>query len=486
MNARLYAFDERCTGELRVPPWSLEAEQAVLGGLMLAPEMLVKIADWITPENFYRRDHQLIYRAILELDSKRQPCDAVTLMDWFHSQGLSAEVDGGAYLIELASTTPSAANIVAYAEIVVDKARLRELIDVGTRLQDAGFQPEGRETRDLIAEAEHAIARLADRPRIGGIKTMQEVARRWFDDLQCRYSDKGRLYGLPTPWGKFNAMTGGLAPGQLIILAARPGMGKSAWAVNVATANALHGKRVLFFNLEMTDVSIFNRCIASVMNVPLQWLREPNDDCPDSEMFWSQVTEGVRRMRDAGLMIDDTPGLNREQIMARARREHLRQPVDLIIIDHLHLMPLPGKTRETVEIGEITRDLKGLGKELGCPVVLLAQLNRGVEARQNKRPVMKDLRESGNIEQDADLIVFLYRDDYYAEQEDRASEYPGFLEINIAKQREGQTGRVWARSRLAYGYIDDYEGEPPQGRVSVVSAPSKARMRWSQYRDDQG
>ncbi|MDD0928263.1 replicative DNA helicase, partial [Xylella fastidiosa subsp. multiplex] len=229
-----------------MPPWSLEAEQAVLGGLMLAPEMLVKIADWITPENFYRCDHQLIYRAILELDSKRQPCDVVTLMDWFHSQGLSAEVDGGAYLIELASTTPSAANIVAYAEIVVDKARLRELIDVGTRLQDAGFKPEGRETRDLIAEAEHAIARLADRPRVGGIKTMQEVARRWFDDLQCRYSDKGRLYGLPTPWGKFNAMTGGLAPGQLIILAARPGMGKSAWAVNVATANALHGKRVLF------------------------------------------------------------------------------------------------------------------------------------------------------------------------------------------------------------------------------------------------
>lgn len=139
-----------------------------------------------------------------------------------------------------------------------------------------------------------------------------------------------------------------------------------------------------------------------------------------------------------------------------------------------------------MEIGEITRDLKGLGKELGCPVVLLAQLNRGVEARQNKRPVMKDLRESGNIEQDADLIVFLYRDDYYAEQEDRASEYPGFLEINIAKQREGQTGRVWARSRLAYGCIDDYEGEPPQGRVSVASASSKARMRWSQYRDDQG
>lgn len=319
---------------------------------MLAPEMLVKIADWITSENFYRRDHQLIYRAILELDSKRQPCDVVTLMDWFHSQGLSAEVDGGAYLIELASTTPSAANIVAYAEIVVDKARLRELIDVGTRLQDAGFKPEGRETRDLIAEAEHAIARLADRPRVGGIKTMQEVARRWFDDLQCRYSDKGRLYGLPTPWGKFNAMTGGLAPGQLIILAARPGMGKSAWAVNVATANALHGKRVLFFNLEMTDVSIFNRCIASVMNVPLQWLREPNDDCPDSEMFWSQVTEGVRRMRDAGLMIDDTPGLNREQIMARARREHLRQPVDLIIIDHLHLMPLPGRRVKRWRLGK--------------------------------------------------------------------------------------------------------------------------------------
>ena len=487
MNARFRDGDDSRMEQWRVPPQSIEAEQAVLGGLMLAPDALMRITDWVRPEDFYRRDHQLIYRAICELAEKPCPYDAVTLGEWFEAQGLAEQVAGGAYLVELASTTPSAANITAYAEIVADKAKLRQLIDLGSIIVNAGFQPEGRDTRDLIAEAQHAIARLAGNPRAGGVKTMQDVAQRWFEDMQRRYDGKGGLCGLATPWAKFNAMTGGLMPGDLIVPAGRPGMGKSAFAINVATANALSGKHVLFFNLEMTDISIFNRCIASIMDVPLQWLRHPADDTPESELYWSRVTEGVRRMRGAGLMIDDTPSLTREQIVARARREHLRQPINLIVIDHLHLMPLPGKTRETVEIGEITRDLKALGKELGCPVMLLAQLNRGVEARPNKRPVMRDLRESGSIEQDADLIVFIYRDDYYAEQEDRASEYPGFVEINIAKQREGVTGRVWGRSRLDVGRIDDCDDPPSPMLPTTTHRPartSKARARWGMYAQD--
>lgn len=486
MNARFREDDSRLE-QWRVPPQSIEAEQAVLGGLMLAPDALMRITDWVRPEDFYRRDHQLIYRAICELAEKPSPYDAVTLGEWFEAQGLAEQVAGGAYLVELASTTPSAANITAYAEIVADKAKLRQLIDLGSIIVNAGFQPEGRDTRDLISEAQHAIARLAGNPRAGGVKTMQDVAQRWFEDMQRRYDGKGGLCGLATPWAKFNTMTGGLMPGDLIVPAGRPGMGKSAFAINVATANALSGKHVLFFNLEMTDISIFNRCIASIMDVPLQWLRHPADDTPESELYWSRVTEGVRRMRGAGLMIDDTPSLTREQIVARARREHLRQPINLIVIDHLHLMPLPGKTRETVEIGEITRDLKALGKELGCPVMLLAQLNRGVEARPNKRPVMRDLRESGSIEQDADLIVFIYRDDYYAEQEDRASEYPGFVEINIAKQREGVTGRVWGRSRLDVGRIDDCDDPPSPMLPTSTHRPtrtSKARARWGMYAQD--
>lgn len=462
--------------QLRMPPQSVQAEQAVLGGLMLMPAALAKISDWLHEDDFYRHDHQLIWRAIYDMATKEQPCDAVTLADWFESQGKSDQVDGGAYLVELQSTTPSAANIVAYAEIVADKSRLRKMIEVGTDMVNSGFQPDGRDTRDIMATVQQQVASLVGNPRIGGVKTMRDVGRRWFDELQTRYADDTPR-GLQTPWGKFNGMVGGLNPGELIVVAGRPSMGKSAFAVNVATANALRGKRVMFFNLEMTDTSIYNRAIASIMDVPLSWLRRPQDGDVD---YWPRVTEGVRLLRDAALLIDDSPALSLDQVVARTKREHMRQPVDLVIVDHLHLMPLPGKTRETVEIGHITGGLKRLGKELGCPVLLLSQLNRGLESRVNKRPNMADLRESGNIEQDADVIVFLYRDDYYAERDERESEAPGLVEIIIAKQREGETGKVWAKSRLAYGAIDDYEGDAPMQRKQ---APPRHRgfdgVEWS-------
>jgi replicative DNA helicase len=472
-------FRDSNVESLRIPPQSTDAEQSVLGGLMLAPAALALISDWLVKEDFYRRDHQMIYQAIVDLAEKKTPFDAVTLGEWFEAQGLSEYVAGGAYLIDLASTTPSAANIVAYAEIVRDKAVLRSFIGIGTEMVNSGFNPSGRDSRDLIAEASRNVAQLAGNPRAGGVKTMKDVGLRWFAEMQRRYADKGGLLGLPTPWGKFNTMTAGFKPGELIVIAGRPSMGKSAFAVNVATANALSGKRVLFFNLEMTDVSIYNRAIGSIMSVPLQWLRKPTDDHDESETFWTRVTEGVRLMAGAKLLIDDTPALNREQIIARAKREHMRQPLDMVIVDHLHLMTLAGKTRETVEIGHITRDLKGLSKELNCPVVLLSQLNRGLETRAgSKRPVMADLRESGNIEQDADLIVFLYRDDYYAEKEERASEYPGFIEIIVGKQREGETGKVWARDRLAYGCIDDYDGPAPFSHKQSAPKDQTTRKRW--------
>jgi replicative DNA helicase len=472
----VYAGRNNNVEQLRVPPQSIEAEQAVLGGLMLKSEALVLVADWLAVGDFYRRDHQLIYRAIAELAEKNTPFDAVTLGEWFESMGQSEQVAGGAYLVELASTTPSAANIVAYAEIVRDKAVLRQLIEVGTEAVNNGFSPDGRDTRELIAESNRAVAALSGNPRAGGVKGMKDVGTRWFAEMQRRYENQSGLLGLPTPWGKFNSLTAGLKPGDLIVVAGRPSMGKSAFAVNIATANALSSKRVMFFNLEMTDISIFNRAIASVMTVPLQWLRFPQDEGD----YWPRVTEGMRLMISSALLIDDTPALRREQIIARAKREHMRQPLDMVIIDHLHLMPLDGKTRETVEIGHITRDLKALAKDLNIPVVLLSQLNRGLETRTgSKRPVMADLRESGNIEQDADLIVFLYRDDYYAEKEDRASEFPGFVEIIIGKQREGETGRVWARDRLAYGCIDDYDGEPPIPQRPQSTKGQRPHPNWN-------
>lgn len=463
----------------RVLPSSVQAEQAVLGGLMLAPEALAKVSDWLSPEDFIREDHRAIYRAILELTEARKPVDPVTMAEWFIAQDLGDMVGGGQYLIELSTATPSAANIVAYAEIVADKAKLRAMIDAGTNIANQAFEPGGRDTRDLIAEAQQSLAQLSGNPRIGGVKTMREVGRRWFADLQKRYEDRGGLTGLPTPWAKFNGMTGGLQPGHLIVVAGRPSMGKSAWAINAAVLNALRRKRVLFFNLEMTDVSIYNRAAAALGDVPLKWLRDPaqewRDENGDERDYWAQASDAVRSLDASGLLVDDTPGLGKNQIIARAKREHMRGALDMVIVDHLHLMPLPGKTRETVEIGDITREFKGLAKHLGCPVVLLSQLNRSLETRTNKRPVMADLRESGNIEQDADLIVFLYRDDYYAEKDERASEFPGLVEIIIGKQREGETGKVWARDQLAFGKLGEYDDEPPR-RIDQAK-PQAPRMK---------
>lgn len=469
MNAAVDNF--RNVEHLRVPPHATEAEQAVLAGLMLDNTAIAKVQDWLALDDFYRADHRLIYAGILALAEKREPFDALTVGEWIEGQGQSDMVDGGAYLIELYKGFASVANILAYAEIVREKAAQRALITLGWELADAGFNPAGRESREIVAEAQRSIIALSDNRRIGGAKGMKEIGRSWFAEMQRRYEDKGGLLGLPTPWARFNSMTSGLQAGQLVIVAGRPSMGKSAWAVNVATANALSGKRVLFMNLEMTDVSIYNRAVAAIGDVPLEWLRAPKGpDLETENKYWSRIESSVATLSRADLLIDDSPGLRREQIIARARREHLRKPMDLLIVDHLHLIPLPGKTRETVEIGEITRDLKGLAKEFGIPVILLSQLNRSLEARAgSKRPVMSDLRESGNIEQDADLIVFLYRDDYYAAREERTSDYPGKVEIIVAKQREGETGKVWTEDKLAYGRIDDHDGE--------VSTPAPTQKR---------
>lgn len=461
---------EREVAQLRIPPQSVEAEQAVLGGMMLSGDALHKIVDWLTPGDFYRREHELIYRAILDLAAKGQPFDAVTLGDWFDAQGLGDQVEGGAYLIHLQCTQASAANIVAYAEIVRDKAVLRKLIEVGTGVVNDGFQPDGRDVREIVSAAQRAVAGLGVGAKIGGPKGMKEIGARWFEEIQRRYADDGGMVGLPTPWSRFNALTGGLGDGELVVIAGRPGMGKSAFAVNVATSSALRDRQVLFFNLEMTDVSIYNRAIASIEDVPLEWLRRPQDGDVD---HWPKVTEGVRKMNQAALMVDDRPRLRIEQIEAAAKREHMRRPVRLVIVDHMHLIPLPegSKRNDAALMGEISARLKGLAKTLNCPVVALAQLNRSVEGRQNKRPMMSDLRESGAIEQDADLIAFLYRDDYYAEQEGRASEFPGYVELIVAKQREGQTGKVWLRNALPFGRLDDHEGDAPTRPERQEAAP---------------
>jgi len=458
----------------QVPPYSTEAEQAVLGGLMLVASAWDKISDRLREEDFFRRDHQLIFRAIGDLAQSDKPCDAVTLGEWFESNGCAKEVGGSAYILELASTTPSAANITAYADIVREKATLRAIIDAGTKAVNQAFRPNGGESREIAATIASAMLEISGRTTPRGAKSTQEIARSWWTRLQERYENDSSMLGLPTPWAKFNELTLGLCAGDLVVIAARPSMGKSAWATNFATCTALRGKRVMFFSLEMTEDSIFNRAVASVGDIPLRWLRKPDHE----NDHWTSVTTAMSRLAAAPLVIDDTGGLTALQIVARAKRENMRARIDgAIVIDHLHIVQRKGENAAN-EIARDTALFRALGKTLGVPVILLAQLNRGLEARPNKRPVMSDLRESGAIEQDADIIVFLYRDDYYAKQESRESEHPGMVEMIVAKQREGEAGKtVWAQDRLSYGLLEDYEGEDPRRPIKAAKNQSRGMRK---------
>ena len=425
--------------QLRVPPQSVEAEQAVLGGLMLAPDAYDRVADLLVDGDFYRRDHQLIYRAIRELAEKNRPYDAVTLGEWFESMGQAELVAGGAYLIELASTTPSAANITAYAEIVRDKAVLRQLIEVGTTIVNDGFQPEGRETREILEEAEKNVLAIAEAGARGkaDFTAVNEAMREAFDVLQTRYQNGGGVTGVPTGYTEFDEMTAGLQPTDLIILAARPAMGKTTLALNIAEYAAMKTKKaVAVFSMEMSASQLALRLISSVGRVNATRLRTGQLEDED----WSRVSSAIRLLRETKVFIDDEPALSPVKLAAKARRLNREHDLGLIVIDYLQLRQVPGnKENRATEISEISRSLKALAKELRVPVIALSQLNRSLETRTDKRPVMADLRESGAIEQDADVIVFIYRDDYYNKEN---SPDKGLAEVIIGKQRNGPTGSV--------------------------------------------
>jgi len=425
--------------QLRVPPQSVEAEQAVLGGLMLAPDAYDRIADQLVDSDFYRRDHQLIFRAIRELAEKSRPYDAVTLGEWFESQGLGEQVAGGAYLVELASTTPSAANIAAYAEIVRDKAVLRQLIEVGTGIVNDGFQPDGRDSNEILALAEQqvfAIAEAGARGRTDFVPVTKALIEA-FDVLQTRHASGGAITGLPTGYTEFDEMTAGLQPTDLIILAARPAMGKTTLALNMAEYSAIKTKKaVAVFSMEMSSSQLALRLISSNGRVNATRLRTGQLEDED----WSRVTSAIRMLRESKIFIDDTPALSPEVLRAKARRLKREHDLGLIVIDYLQLMAVPGNSENrATEISEISRSLKALAKELNVPVIALSQLNRSLETRTDKRPVMADLRESGAIEQDADVIVFIYRDEYYNKDN---SPDKGLAEIIIGKQRNGPTGSI--------------------------------------------
>uniref|UniRef100_A0A8J7VYR6 Replicative DNA helicase n=1 Tax=Coralloluteibacterium stylophorae TaxID=1776034 RepID=A0A8J7VYR6_9GAMM len=423
---------------LRIPPQSVEAEQAVLGGLMLAPESLDTVGDLVSEDDFYRRDHRLIYRAIRDLANKNQPFDAVTLGEWFENNGVAEQVGGGAYLIELATTTPSAANIKAYAEIVREKAVLRQLIEAGTEIVNDGFQPEGRSTSEVLSDAEQKVFKIAEQGARGrrAYVPLRDAMKEAFQMLQERYENQGNVTGLPTGFNDFDEMTAGLQPSDLIILAARPAMGKTTFALNMAEYAALKSKKTaVVFSMEMSASQLAFRLISSMGRVNAGRLRTGQLEDED----WSRVNSAIKMLSEVKIFIDDTPALSPNEVRSRCRRIKREHDLGIVVIDYLQLMQVPGNSENrATEISEISRSLKALAKELHVPVIALSQLNRSLESRTDKRPVMSDLRESGAIEQDADIIVFIYRDEYYHKE----SADKGLAEIIICKQRNGPTGSV--------------------------------------------
>ncbi len=426
---------------LRVPPHSIEAEQSVLGGLLLDNAAFDKIADIISEHDFYRDEHKRIYRQISKLLERSKPADAVTVAESLDLAGEGSETGGLAYLGELAVNTPSASNIRRYAEIVRERAILRQLVTAGDEIAGSAFNPLGRDPKQLLDEAEAKVFAIAESGfrHQSGFQHINPLLTQVVERIQELHDrdNASDITGIPTGYHDLDGRTSGLQPGDLLIVAGRPSMGKTSFALNMAEHVAIEvGLPVAVFSMEMGGAQLAMRMLSSVGKLDAHRVRTGrlNDD------EWSRLSFALGKMHEAPLYIDETPALNPIDLRARARRLH-RQcgKLGLIVIDYLQLMSSTsqGENRAT-EISEISRSLKGLAKELNVPVIALSQLNRSLEQRPNKRPVMSDLRESGAIEQDADVIMFIYRDEVYnPDTPDK-----GTAEIIIGKQRNGPIGTV--------------------------------------------
>jgi replicative DNA helicase len=431
------------TAVLRVPPHSVEAEQSVLGVLLMDNLAWDQVADAVSESDFYRLEHRLIFGAIARLVGQGQPADVITVFELLDSQGRAAECGGLVHLNELAQSLPSAAGARRYAEIVRDRAILRRLIAAGDEIATAAFNPQGRPVGQILDAAEAAVLAVGEegaRQRQGfqGIRALAKSLLERVVDLHESGADE--VTGLRTGYPDLDRLTAGLQAGDLVVLAARPSMGKTAFALNIAEHVAVAGGRpVIVFSMEMGASQLALRLVGSVGRVNQQHLRTGKLSADE----WTQVADAVETLTRAEIWIDETTGLTAAELRARARRlaRQSRGGVGLVVIDYLQLMSGSGGSDENraTELGEISRGLKGLAKELQCPVIALSQLNRSVESRNDKRPLMSDLRESGAIEQDADVIMFIYRDDYYTKD---ACKEPGVAEIIVAKQRNGPVDTV--------------------------------------------
>ena len=439
--SNLTADMDPVTASLKVPPHSMEAEQSVLGGLMLANKAFDDVTEIIQDTDFYRTDHRLIYRSIAQLAEMNRPFDVVTLGESLDKTAQLENCGGMAYLAQLAKNTPSASNIKAYAEIVRERSVLRQMINAAGDIADAAFNPDGRPSQELLDEAERKVFAIAEQSaKQGGPQAIKDVLKATVDRIDQLFKSDEKITGMPTGFVDLDEMTSGLQDGALVIVAARPAMGKTTFSMNMAE-NALirSGKPVLVFTMEMPAEQIVMRMLASLGRIDMTRITSGNLEEDD----WPRFSSAVSLLAEQKLLIDDSAGLSPTEVRARARRVAREYgEIGLIVIDYLQLMQVPGAESRVNEISEISRSLKGLAKEMSCPVVALSQLNRSLEQRPDKRPKMADLRESGAIEQDADVIMFIYRDEVYNED----SNEKGVAEIILGKQRNGPIGTV----RLAF------------------------------------
>ncbi|ROQ30591.1 replicative DNA helicase [Gallaecimonas pentaromativorans] len=442
---------------LKVPPHSLEAEQSVLGGLLLDNQAWDRVAEAVVEQDFYSRAHRLIFKAMVQLMAVNKPLDLITVSEQMERENCLEEAGGFAYLGEIARNTPSAANIHAYAEIVRERAVVREMIGVANEIAESGFDPQGRSTEELLDMAESKVFKIAESRANAneGPQDIKRILEKTVDRIEKLFGQPhDGVTGVSSGFQDLDKMTAGLQSSDLIIVAARPSMGKTTFAMNLAEYAAMtQDKPVLIYSLEMPSEQIMMRMLASLGRIDQTKIRTGQLDDDD----WARLSSTMGLLMEKGRMyIDDSSGLTPTEVRSRARRiarEH--GGVSLIMVDYLQLMTVPGmQDNRTLEIAEISRSLKALAKELECPVIALSQLNRSLEQRADKRPVNSDLRESGSIEQDADLIMFIYRDEVYnPETTDK-----GTAEIIIGKQRNGPIGRVRLTFSGHFSRFDNYAG----------------------------
>ncbi len=443
----------------RTPPHNLEAEQSVLGAVFLEPTAFVQASEILIPEDFYRASHQLIFTAMMTLSERGEPIDVVTVTTFLNDRKQLGEVGGVSYLTELAESVPTAANVEYYSRIVEEKSTLRSLIRKATDIVTASFEKED-EVEDVLNDAEKSILEVSGRKNSGAFKNIKDVLIDVYDNIEQLHQQKGDVTGVPTGFMDLDRITSGFQRNDLIIIAARPSVGKTAFALNVAQNVAVKtDENVAIFSLEMGADQLVQRMLCAEGNIDAQRLRNGQLQADD----WSKLTMAMGSLSNAGIYIDDTPGVRVNEIRSKCRRLKQEHGLGMILIDYLQLIQGSGSSKENrqQEVSEISRALKGLARELEVPLIALSQLSRGVESRQDKRPMMSDIRESGSIEQDADIVGFLYRDDYY----DKETEKENIIEIIIAKQRNGPTGTVELAFVKEYNKFVDLDHRYGEGDI---------------------